>query len=202
MSSGFELPGERRPEAAPPTFGSVRRGYDPSEVDTFLAQVASSIQIHETRLRHAAPDTPDDVTDRIAKRLARVLAILESEAEALLTEAHVEAATMVAEAKREAERIRSDGRDAAGRSIGEAHAFRERAAMEADHLRSDLAERRREIIEGLPQIQQRLLVLLQDVEETLGFIEDPGEAERSTSGEVVDESSSVKMGLRSRPIAR
>ncbi len=39
VSTGFELPGESDAEEAPPTFGSVRRGYDPEQVDTFIAQV-------------------------------------------------------------------------------------------------------------------------------------------------------------------
>jgi DivIVA domain-containing protein len=194
VGTGFELPGDWSP-GTPPTFGSVRRGYDPTEVDAFLAQVASSIQILETRLRQATQDTledtPDDDTDRLAERFARVLAIQEHEAESLLTEAHAEAGTMVAGAKREADRIRNDGRDAAERSVDDAHAFRERAADEADHLRADLAERHREMIESLPQIRQRLLMFLHDVEATLGSIQDPAGAERSTSGEVVDKDPST-----------
>jgi DivIVA domain-containing protein len=177
VGTGFELPGRGSSEAARPTFGSVRRGYDPSEVDAFLAHVASSIHILETRSRQAARDTPHDVTDRLAKRFARVLAIQEQEADALLTEAHVEAVTMVAGARREADRIRSVARDAAERSVEEAYAFRERAAEEADHLRSDVVERRREMIERLPHIRRRLLMFLEDVEATLDSIGDPDEAE-------------------------
>jgi DivIVA domain-containing protein len=195
VGTGFELSGDWSP-GAPPTFGSVRRGYDPAEVDAFLAQLASSIQILETRLRQATLGTPDDVTedddtDRLAERFARLQAIQEHEAEALLSEAHSEADTIVAGAKREADRIRNDGRDAAERSVDDAHAFRERAADEAEHLRSEHAERRREMIENLPQIRQRLLMFLQDVEATLGSIQDPAGAEPSTSGEVVDKDSST-----------
>ena len=142
-STGFELPGEgsivgagdERPVEARRTFGSVRRGYDPSEVDAFLAQVASTIQILEARSRDAArDDTLDDVTDRLAERFARIVALQEHEVETLLTEAHAEAARMVAEAEREAERIRRDARDAAERSVEDADAFREQAAVEADDL--------------------------------------------------------------------
>ena len=39
VSTGFELPGDSDAEEAPPTFGSVRRGYDPEQVDMFIAQV-------------------------------------------------------------------------------------------------------------------------------------------------------------------
>jgi DivIVA domain-containing protein len=191
VSTGFELPDEGSPEEARPTFGSVRRGYDPSEVDAFLANVVSSIQILETRLQQAARDTPDDVTDRLAGHFARILAVQEHEAEDLITEAHVEAATMVAGAKREADSIRRDGRAAAERSVGEAHAFCERAADEADHLRSDLAERHREMIEKLPQLRQRLLEFVQDVQATLSSIGDPGEVELPKSEGVVDEPSST-----------
>jgi DivIVA domain-containing protein len=181
MSTGFELPGEgsaveaghESPGETRPTFGSVRRGYDPSEVDAFLAQVASSIKILETRSREAARgETPDDVTDRLTERFAKIVALQEREVETLLTEAHAEAATTVAEAKQEADRILCDARDAAERSVEDAHASRERSAAEADDLRSGLAERRREMIESLPQFQQRLLMFLQEVEEALGSIEE------------------------------
>ena len=120
-------------------------------------------------------DTPADDDERLADRFARILAVQEHETENLLTEAHVESAAMVAEAKREADRIRGDAQDAAERSIEEAVAFRERAAEEADQLRSDLDERRRDMIEELPQIQERLLTFLHDLEATLGAIgTDPG----------------------------
>ena len=183
MSTGFELPGEgsavepgdERPVEARPTFGSVRRGYDPSEVDAFLAQVASTIRILEARSRDAArDDTPDDVTDRLTERFARIVAVQEEEVERLLTEAHAEADAIEAEAEREADRIRGDARDAAERSVEEADAFRERGAAEADDLRSGLAERRREMIEELPRIQQRLRTFLHDLEATLGSLEESG----------------------------
>ena len=41
-----------------PRFGSVRRGYDPGEVDAFLTQVASAIRILEARIREA-PEAPE-----------------------------------------------------------------------------------------------------------------------------------------------
>ncbi len=192
MSTGFELPGGESTGEARPTFGSVRRGYDPREVDAFLVQVAASIQSLETRSRQATRDSPDDDDDRLARRFARVLAVQEQEAETLLTEAHVDASTMVAEAKRDADRIRSAARDAAERSIEEADAFRERAAKEAARLRSDLVERRREMTEELPQIQQRLLTFLEETEAALGAIgTGPGGAERSAGGGADDEPSST-----------
>jgi cell division initiation protein len=183
MSTGFELPGEgsaveagdERPVEARPTFGSVRRGYDPSEVDAFLAEVASTIQILEARSRDAArDDAPADVSDRLTERFARLLAVQEREVEKLLTEAHAEADGMVAEARREADRIRGDARHAADRSVEDAEVFRERAAVDADDLRSGLAERRRAMIEDLPKIQQRLRTFLGDLEATLGSLEDSG----------------------------
>lgn len=190
MSTGFELPGEGRAaegdEEARPTFGSVRRGYDPGEVDAFLTYVASGIKTLEAQVREARDDAPDDVDDRLAERFARILTVQAQEAEDMLAEAHLDADAMVAAAKQEAERVRIDGQAAAERSIEEASAFRQRAVEEADQLRADLVERQRETTARLPQIQQRLLTFLHDVEAALGSVEDPGRAERSTSEEAVD----------------
>ena len=210
MSTGFELPGEEGSEEmggqgsppevgggspkAVPRFGSVRRGYDPGEVDAFLTQVASAIQVIEARIRDApeAPeDTPQDVDERLAARFAGILAVQERETENLLAEAHLEAEAMVVAAEQDAERIRADGQDTAERSIGEAAAFRRRAAAEAHQLRVDLDERRRDMTAKLPQIQQRLVTFLRDLEKTLGSIEDPDGDERSNIEHVVDEHSST-----------
>jgi len=202
VSTGFELPGEEGAAEAgegssvepAPRFGSVRRGYDPEEVDTFLMQVASAIRILEARIREApeAPeDTPEDIDERIATRFAGILAIQEREAENLLSEAHLEAEAIVAAADREAEEIRADGQDAAERSIGEATAFRRRAAEEADQLRVDLDERRRDLIAKLPQIRQRLATFLKDLEKTLASIEDPDGERSGADADIVDEHSST-----------
>ena len=188
MSTGFELPGEGHAaeggEEPRPTFGSVRRGYDPGEVDAFLTHVASGIKILEAQVREARDDAPDDVDDRLAERFARILTVQEQEAEDMLTEAHIDADAVVAAAKHEGERIRIEGRDDAERSIEEATAFRQRAEEEADQLRADLIERQRATTARLPQIQQRLLTFLHELETTLGSIEDPG-GERSNE-EAVD----------------
>jgi len=184
VSTGFELPGEESTADVgggpsvdgPPRFGSVRRGYDPGEVDAFLAQVASAIRILEARIGDAPEvpkGTPQDDDERLAARFAGILATQERETENLLSEAHVEAEAMVAAAEREAEDIRADGQDAAERSIEEAVDFRRRAEEEADDLHADIDERRRELIAKLPQIQQRLVTFLNDLQETLGSIEDP-----------------------------
>ena len=199
MSTGFELPGEEGAAEAGggssvevgPLFGSVRRGYDPEEVDAFLGQVASAIRILQARIRDAPDDTPPDADERLAARFAGILVIQERETENLLAEAHLEAEAMVVAAKQEAERIRADGQDAAERSTEETAAFRRRAAEEADQLRVDLDERRRDMIAKLPQIQQRLVTFLRDLEKTLDSIEDPDGGERSNVEHVVDERSST-----------
>jgi DivIVA domain-containing protein len=188
VSTGFELPGDERPDEPRPTFGSVRRGYDPKEVDAFLAQVASSIRSLEARSRQAARDAPEDDDDRLAERFARILAVQEQETETLLRQAHAEASEMAAEAKRDADRIRSAAQDAAERGIAEAGAFRERATEEADQVRSNLVERRRAMVEELPRIQARLLTFLEEIEVTLGAMgTDPGGTGGSAGGEVDDE---------------
>jgi DivIVA domain-containing protein len=173
-----------------PTFGSVRRGYDPKEVDAFFDQVASNMRVLETRSRHAVEET-DEEADHLPQRFAKLLAIQEREVETLLTDAHLEAATTVAEAKREADRIRSDGRAVAERSVVEARALLERASEEVDRLRSDLAERRREFIKRFPEIQRSVLAFLEDVEVMLDSIGDRDGGDRSPSGEFEEEPSAT-----------
>ena len=143
MSTGFELPGEEPSEEPRPKFGSVRRGYDPMEVDAFLAQVASRIRSLEARSRQVARVAPEDDDDRLAARFARILAVQEQETESLLTEAHIEASEMVAEAKRDADRVRSAAQDAAERSIEEADAFRELGmkSRDLDYLQAEVVPR-------------------------------------------------------------
>ena len=191
MSTGFEASGEGGTAEARPTFGSVRRGYDPKEVDAFLNQVASNMQILEARSRRAAGETSEDGADLLPQRFAKLLAVQEREVETLLTDAHMEAATIVAEAKREAERIRSVGRVVAERSMVEARALLERAAEEVDRLRSDLGERRRQFSQRFPEIQQSVLTFLQDVEVMLDSIRDRSEFEPAASEESVDEEPSA-----------
>jgi DivIVA domain-containing protein len=194
VSTGFELSGEGNAaeeseggQELRPTFGSVRRGYDPREVDAFLTSVVSGIKTLEAKVRELPEDMPEEVDDRLAERFARILMVQEQEAEDILAEAHLDADAMVAAAKQEAERILTEGQDAAKRSIQEATAFRRRAVEESDQLRADLVERRRETIANLPKVQQRLLAFLHEVQAMLGSIEAQGRAARSTSEEVVEE---------------
>ena len=179
-------------------FGSVRRGYDPAQVDEFLTQLASAIQILEARIRDAreAPeDTPQGVDERLAARFAGILAIQQDEAEKLLAEAQREAEAMVAAATQEAEGIRADEQDAAERSIQDAAAFKRQAAEEADRSRVELDERRRDMIAKLPAIQQRLATFLRDLQKTLDSLEGPAVGNALTSN-------TPSMSTRRRAIPR
>jgi DivIVA domain-containing protein len=191
VSTGFEKSGEEGTAEGRPTFGSVRRGYDPKEVDAFLNQVASNMRILEARSRQAAGEASGDGADLLPERFAKLLAVQEREVETLLTDAHMEAATMVAEAKREADRIRSVGRVVAERSVVEARALLERAAEEVDRLRSDLAERRQQFIQRFPEIQHSVLTFLQDVEVMLDSIGDRSRFKGPANEEPVDEEPSA-----------
>jgi len=101
-------------------FASVRRGYDPDQVRTYLAQVAEQLETLEQEVRDLrlqpepsggpppGPPPSEDPYERLAKRLTALLATADREAEGIIAEARAEATAMVNEARTEADRIRVD----------------------------------------------------------------------------------------------
>jgi cell division initiation protein len=118
-------------------FATVRRGYDPDQVDDYLKQVAEQVEALETDLRDerlatarqapaaatpteqapiamtaAAPvvsmEDENAAYDRISKRLATVLRAADEEAQKLIEQARAEATKLIDDARAEADRIRVD----------------------------------------------------------------------------------------------
>jgi DivIVA domain-containing protein len=162
-------------------FASVRRGYDPTQVDDFLMTIASRIEALETEMHQepisaeATPQgtDPAEVLPRPAaengsegytQRIARLGAVGEREIERMLAEAKAEAPTIVAEARSEADRIMKDAQSEARRSVEEARAFLTQVDVDARGMLSGVTERRRQMIEELRKMQEHLVSVAQELD--------------------------------------
>jgi DivIVA domain-containing protein len=170
-------------------FASVRRGYDPDQVRDYLSQVAEQVEmleqeVRETKLqpapgpagRTAPAETAStgDPYERLAKRLATLLATADQEAERILEEARADAARMLDEARSEADRIRVDAQARAEEARQQGNELLERAKQEADRVLLGLSERRETLVQHLQDMQTRLVGVAKELEVA---IDDPEGAE-------------------------
>src|SRR5512134_3280918 len=149
-----------------PAFTTVRRGYDPAQVLTFVKQARERIEALETRIgdleeerdriakdRDLALESWDSTKkepyDEMAGRLADLMRSFDSEVEKLRADAQAESERTLSEARAEAERIleHSQGADAEAREQAEgivrqareeAEGIRAKARTEADEVESEL----------------------------------------------------------------
>lgn len=149
-----------------PAFTTVRRGYDPAQVLTFVKQARERIEALETRIgdleeerdriakdRDVALESWDSTKkepyDEMAGRLADLMRSFDSEVEKLRADAQAESERTLSEARAEAERIleHSQGADTEAREQAEeivrqareeAEGIRAKARTEADEVESEL----------------------------------------------------------------
>ena len=161
-------------------FASVRRGYDPDQVRDYLAQVAEQVEMLEQEVRETklqpvpapaageAPSPADggsgDPYERLAKRLATLLATADQEAERILEEARADAARMLDEARSDADRIRVDAQARAEEARQQGNELLERAKQEADRVLLGLSERRETLVQHLQDMQTRLVGVAKELE--------------------------------------
>ncbi|HEX4245849.1 MAG TPA: DivIVA domain-containing protein, partial [Acidimicrobiales bacterium] len=161
-------------EVARHTFGTVRRGFDPSEVRTYLEYVADALRVaaeREIQIRHelseaehrAANPVLDEatLTSALGQETARVLqsahdasremvANAETEANRLQTEAHEE----VARAQARAERSLAERTAQAEASVTE---YRQRTHDESEAMIAQAREECREMIDEAQALRSRVL---------------------------------------------
>jgi len=158
-------------EAAPawdrlPAFTTVRRGYDPAQVLTFVKQARERMEMLETKLSDAErargelerdrdvalqswDSTKQEPYDAMAGRLADLMRSFDAEVEKARVDAQAESERMLAEARAESDRIleHAQGADAEARGQSEdivrqarqeAEAIVEKARAQADQIESDL----------------------------------------------------------------
>lgn len=158
-------------------FVAVRRGYDPSQVRDFLAQVADQVQQLEAMLREArleadaavrAASQPKlDPYEQLASRVAAILRTVDEEAERIRREARAEAERILAEARDDADRIRTDAQVRADEMRAEAEAALREARERADRTIAGLATKREELVEQLAAMQERLVGVARELESTI-----------------------------------
>ena len=136
------------------TFGSVRRGFDPTEVRAYLESIAEGLRARAEREREllaaladaeqrAANPVIDDtmLTTAVGKETARVL-----------QSAHDAGSEMLANAEAEAQRLVSEATETSGQMLAEAAEVSEAAQTRADAL---LAERTAEAEAASTTLKER-----------------------------------------------
>jgi cell division initiation protein len=144
-------------------FATVRRGYDPDQVRSYLFTLAAHVDALErslaevrarvAELEAAPPPAPTDPYEQLSKRFAGVLATADSQAAEVVEQARDEAARIKAEAQARAEEVRI-------RSSQSLIA----AQQESDRMMANLAERRQAMLRQLHEMQTRLLSVADDLE--------------------------------------
>ena len=188
-------------------FATVRRGYDPEQVRTYLSSVADQIELLERELNQvrlelssaasrgeldqptAAPPAPpaEDPYEALSKRFAGLIETADQEAEKMLENAKAEAKRALDQARSEADRIRVDAQAHAEEGRQEVADLLERATTEADRVLSTLGERRRSLASQLEGMRAKLIAMAEDlslpIEEAAAADADDAEAAEVGEGD-------------------
>ncbi len=163
-------------------FATVRRGYDPQQVRTYLTSIASQVETLERELSQirlevgsaaaqaeqapkalAAPvpvaHETEDPYAALSKRFASLIEIADQEADSIVQNAKAEASRALEEARSEADRIRVDAQAHAEEARQEGTDLLERARIESDRILSGLAERRRGLVQQLVEMRSNLMAV-------------------------------------------
>lgn len=166
-------------------FATVRRGYDPQQVRTYLTSIANQVGTLERELSQlrlevgsaaarepaaassspAAPPPAEngDPYDALSKRFATLIEMADQEAERILENARSESEHTLEQARSEADRIRVDAQAHAEEARQEGTDLLERARTESDRMLAGLAERRRGLATQLEQMRTTLLSVAEDL---------------------------------------
>jgi DivIVA domain-containing protein len=168
-------------------FATVRRGYDPQQVRTYLTSIAKQVgtlerELSQLRLEVGSaaargdastatpPSTPapaasetGDPYDALSKRFAGLIEVADQEAERILENARSESELALDQARTEADRIRVDAQAHAEESRQEGTDLLERARTESSRVLAGLGERRRELIRQLEEMRSKLLTVAEDL---------------------------------------
>jgi DivIVA domain-containing protein len=179
-------------------FATVRRGYDPQQVRTYLTSIAKQVGTLERELSQLhlevgsaaargepstatppstlGPKTPetDDPYDALSKRFATLIEMADQEAERILENARSESELALEEARSEADRIRVDAQAHAEEARQKGTELLERARSESGRALAGLAERRRGLVAQLEEMRSKLLAVAEDL---VAPIEDAVKAE-------------------------
>lgn len=154
-------------------FRTVKKGYDPDEVEAFKVRVADAIESSQehaaameararaavAKLQESTQHAPAPTGDVDA--ISRTLVLAQRTADAAVAEARAEADTIVAEAKEEAGRLLDAARAMSARTIEEARSEARKAADDdrraADNEVQQLLARRDFLLADVDQLEQFLV---------------------------------------------
>lgn len=158
-------------------FVTTRRGYDPDQVRDYLEQLASQIEDMEAMLREArleaeaalsaAAAAKTDPYEELGRRFEGVIRSADQEADRVRREARQEAERVLREARADADRMRLDAQIRAGEATEQAERALRDARQRADRTVAGLSTRREELVNQLAVMQERLLGVAKDLEETI-----------------------------------
>jgi DivIVA domain-containing protein len=177
------------------TFKSVRKGYDPSQVDTFVKEVAAALEAAqndatamEARARaavarlqelsqqqEAAPEAPTPKVDE-AETISRTLLLAQRTADTTIAEAQAEADRLLAAARDDAASALDQARAEAA-AIVEAAKAEARRAGEAERVRVEgevqaLLARRDFLVSDVDHLEQYLVAQRERIIEAVGALND------------------------------
>ncbi len=172
-------------------FATVRRGYDPDQVQDYLQQIATQVETLENDLREerlqstGRPDAPaapastappapavpaetaasaEAAYEQLSTRFAAVFKAADEESQKLVANAREHATKILEEAQAEADRIRLDAQATAEEARAKSAAELERARTEADRVVGGLEQRREAMLVQMHEMQSRLLAVAQDLD--------------------------------------
>lgn len=197
------------------TFRSSRKGYDPDEVDAFLARVASALesaqqqatameararaavarlqeataaqQIGDTRAAAPPPGGPDEprVGPDDAETISRTLVLAQRTADTTIAEARAEAERIAAEARTEAEATLDSTREMSAQLLADARA----------EARKATEQEREAALEEVEALKARREFLIGDVGQLEQFLVDQRERLRDAARQIEALCERVPSGL-------
>ena len=174
MTTDFDLPLFATPDQIRRReFVATRRGYDPDQVRAYLEQLADQIAQLEARVAEErkkaevasnAPSPKAEEYERATRRIAEAIRSADESAERILTEARAEAGAMLDAARAEADRVRAEAQATADAALGEVEKTVRETREVATRATEALAQRRDVILDGLVEMQERLVRAAGDLE--------------------------------------
>ena len=174
MTTDFDLPLFASPDQIRRReFVATRRGYDPDQVRGYLEQLASQVAQMEVLIAEAkkkaesvaaAPSPKSEEYERATRRIAEAIRSADESAERILMEARAEAGAMLDTARAEADRIRAEAQATADAALGAVERTVRETREVATNAVEALAHRRDVILDGLVEMQERLVRAAGDLE--------------------------------------
>ncbi|MGH2649846.1 MAG: DivIVA domain-containing protein, partial [Actinomycetota bacterium] len=141
-----------------PTFGTVRRGYDPDQVLEYVTRLTDHLDALETEVRRLQGElsqrdvdeeeraaTARDEYEGVGARVADLMRTFDQDVGKLRQDAEAEAERIVAEARAEADRIHQEAEKLRGEAAAKAERVQAKARTEADKIRLDAQSKAEEV---------------------------------------------------------